>query len=118
MSYEFYNIAHVIGVILLFSALGVLAATAGSPSVPLRRFASIAHGIALVLILVAGFGLLARLGYFGDIPTWAYLKMVLWGVLGLVVLPLKRRPEMAPALWLVMPVLGGIAAWLAIVKPL
>lgn len=29
MSYEFYNVAHVIGVIFLFSALGALAATAG-----------------------------------------------------------------------------------------
>lgn len=118
MSYQFYNVAHVIGVIVLFSALGALAAAAGSSNAPLRRIASIAHGVALALIFVAGFGLLARLGYFGDVPIWAYLKIALWFVLGLVVIPIKRKPEWAPALWLLMPVVGGLAAWLAIIKAL
>jgi hypothetical protein len=117
MSYQFYNVAHVIGVLFLFSSLGVLAATAGSASAPLRRLASIAHGVSLALIFVAGFGLLARLGYFGSIPLWAYLKMALWAVLGLAVLPLKRKPEWAPALWGVMPVIGGLAVWLAVYQP-
>lgn len=117
MSYEFYNVAHVIGVLFLFSALGALAATAGSPSAPLRRIASIAHGVALALIFVAGFGLLARLGHFGAIPTWAYLKMALWAVLGLAVVPLKRKPEWAPALWVLMPVIGSLAVWLAVAQP-
>ncbi|MEE4273733.1 MAG: hypothetical protein V2I67_18805 [Thermoanaerobaculales bacterium] len=118
MSYQFYTIAHVVGVLFLFTALGALAATAGSSSAPLRRIASIAHGVALALIFVAGFGLLARLGYFGDIPIWAYLKMALWLVLGLVVLPLKKKPEWAATLWVLMPVAGGLAVWLAVAKPL
>lgn len=118
MTYEFYNVAHVIGVLFLFSSLGVLAATAGSTSAPLRKLASIAHGVSLALIFVAGFGLLARLGYFGAIPPWAYLKMVMWAVLGVAVVPLKRKPEWAPVLWLLMPVVGGIAVWLAVVQPL
>lgn len=117
MTYEFYNVAHVIGVLFLFSALGALAATAGSPSAPLRKIASIAHGVALALIFVAGFGLLARLGHFGAIPTWAYLKMALWVVLGLAVVPLKRKPEWASGLWVLMPVIGGLAVWLAVSQP-
>ena len=118
MSYESYNVIHVVGVIILFSALGALAATAGAAGGPLRRVALIAHGVALAVIFVAGFGLLARLGHFGDIPNWAYLKMVLWGVLGLAVVPLRRKPEWAPAVWLLMPVVGGIAVWLAVTQPL
>ena len=117
MSYEFYNIAHVIGVLFLFTALGALAATAGSPSAPLRKIASIAHGVALALIFVAGFGLLARLGYFGAIPAWAYLKMVAWGILALAVLPIKKKPEWAPVLWVLMPVVGSFAVWLAVAQP-
>jgi hypothetical protein len=117
MSYEFYNIAHVIGVLFLFTALGTLAATAGSPSAPLRRIASIAHGVSLALIFIAGFGLLARLGHFGEIPTWAYLKMALWGILAVSVIPLKRKPEWASALWVLMPVVGGLAVWLAVSQP-
>ncbi len=117
MSYQFYNVLHVIGIVFLFTALGTLAATAASASAPLRRLASIAHGVSLAVIFVAGFGLLARLGHFGDIPTWAWVKIGLWLVLGALVVPLKRRPEWAPALWLVAPVVGGLAAWLAIFKP-
>ena len=117
MTYEFYNVAHVIGVLFLFSALGVLAATAGSTSAPLRKVASIAHSVALAVIFVAGFGLLARLGYFGAIPTWAYLKMALWAILAAAVVPLKRKPEWAPALWVIMPVIGSLAVWLAVTQP-
>jgi hypothetical protein len=117
MSYEFYTVVHVFGVIFLFTALGALAATAGSATASLRRAASIAHGVSLALIFVAGFGLLARLGHFGAIPVWAYLKMALWSALAIVVLPLKRRPEWAPALWVVMPIFGGLAAWLAVTQP-
>jgi sulfite exporter TauE/SafE len=117
MSYEFYNVVHVIGVLFLFTALGALAATAGSNSAPLRKIASVAHGVALAVIFVAGFGLLARLGHFGAIPPWAYLKMVVWGLLALVVLPIKKKPEWAPALWVLMPVFGGLAVWLAVAQP-
>jgi hypothetical protein len=117
MSYQFYTVLHVVGVVFLLTALGTLAATAGSPSAPLRRVASVAHGIALAVIFVAGFGLLARLGFFADIPGWAWAKMALWLVLGAVVVPLKRKPEWAPALWAVMPLAGAAAAWLAVTKP-
>jgi hypothetical protein len=117
MSYEFYKVLHVVGALFLFSSLGTLAALSGADSAGFRRIASIAHGMALGIIFVAGFGLLARLGMFGGIPGWAWAKLVLWGLLGAVVMPLKRRPEWAPALWVVMPLLGGAAAWLAIAKP-
>jgi hypothetical protein len=117
MSYEFYNVVHVIGVIILFSALGALAATAGSRDARLRRWASVAHGVASAIIFIAGFGLLARLGHFGAIPLWGYLKMVAWAILALAVVPLRRRPEWAGALWLVLPVVGGVAVWLAVLQP-
>jgi hypothetical protein len=117
MSYNFYTVLHVFGVIVLFTSLGALAATAGSPSASLRRLASIAHGVSLAIIFVAGFGLLARLGFFGDIPMWAWTKMGLWLILGAIVVPLKRKPEWAPALWIAMPIIGGLAAWLAVMKP-
>lgn len=116
MSYFFYKILHLFAVLLLFTSLGTLAA-AGSGGERLRRLAGIAHGIALAVILVAGFGLLARLGLFGSIPGWAWFKIGLWLFLGLVVLPLRRRPEWAVRLWPLIPVAGGLAAWLAIAKP-
>ena len=117
MSYEFYKILHVLSVILLFTSLGTLAASARSESAGLRRLAGISHGVALTVIFVAGFGLMARLGMFGEIPMWAWLKIGLWLVLALIVLPLRRMPERATALWLSIPIVGGLAVWLAVLKP-
>ena len=117
MSYEFYRVLHVVGIILLFTSLGTLTATAGSSKKNFQRIAGIAHGVALVIVLVAGFGLLARLGMFGSIPTWAWIKLFLWLALGMVIIPLKRKPELGLVVWTGLPIIGAIAAWLAITKP-
>ena len=117
MSYEFYRVLHVFSIILLFTSLGTLAAVSGAESGRLRRLAAVAHGVAVTLILVAGFGLLARLGMFGALPHWVWLKLGIWLLLAMLVLPLRRRPEWAVWLWLVAPIAGGTAAWLAITKP-
>ncbi len=117
MSYEFYKILHVFSALLLFTSLGTLAATVRSENHQLRRLAGVAHGIALAVIFVAGFGLMARLGMFGAIAVWAWFKIGLWLALALVVIPLRRKPEWATALWLSIPILGGLAVWLAVQKP-
>jgi hypothetical protein len=117
MSYEFYRVLHVFSIILLFTSLGTLAAVGGAASGRLRRLAAAAHGVALALILVAGFGLLARLGMFGAIPHWAWLKLGIWLLLAMAVLPLRRKPEWSVWLWPLLPIAGGGAAWLAIAKP-
>jgi heme A synthase len=117
MSYEFYKIAHVTAALLLFTSLGTLAATAGSKSGRFAKLAGIAHGVALTVILVAGFGLLARLNLMAAIPIWVWLKMSVWLALALILLPLRRKPEWAAALWILIPILGGFAAWAAIWKP-
>lgn len=115
MSYTTYKILHIVAVLFMFTSLGAIAVLAGRDGV--RRTATIVHGIGLAVVLVAGFGLLARLGFFGDIPGWAWAKIVLWLALGAAVVPLRRRWG-SPAAWLlVLPVLGGVAAWLAIAKP-
>jgi hypothetical protein len=117
MSYELYKILHVSAVLLLFTSLGTLAAAANSDSGRLKKLAGIAHGIALTVILIAGFGLLARLSLMASIPIWVWLKMGLWLALALIVMPLRRKPEWATALWLMVPVLGGLAVWAAVWKP-
>jgi hypothetical protein len=117
MSYEFYRLLHVVGIILLFSSLGALAAIGGRTDARLRRLAAIIHGVAVAVILVAGFGLLARLQMFGGFPPWIWIKLAIWLTLAMAVLPLRRKPELAPWLFGVVSLLGGIAAWLAIYKP-
>jgi hypothetical protein len=117
MSYEFYKILHIFSVLLLFTTLGTVAAASGSDNARLRRLAGIAHGVALALIFVAGFGLMAKLRIFGSIPGWILVKFSLWFLLGLAVVPLRRRPQWTVWLWPLLPIVGGFAAWLAVTKP-
>ncbi len=120
MSYETYKLIHLISGFLLFSIAGgvaLYAANGGDKAGnTLRKLVGILHGIALLGILVAGFGLLARLGI-GGIPGWVWAKLVVWLVIGgIATLPYKRPQLGKVFLWLV-PLLGGVAAWLAVAKP-
>ena len=117
MSYEFYKVLHVSAVLLLFTSLGTLAASASAEGTGLRRLAKVAHCAALTIIFVAGFGLMARLGMFGEIATWAWLKIGIWLVLALATTVMRRKPDWALQIWLSVPVLGGVAVWLAVFKP-
>jgi hypothetical protein len=120
--YAFYKVAHLVGIIVLFLSLGVaLAGSAasgrdGAAQAPLARVASIAHGVALLVVLVAGFGLLARLGLSVAQP-WVAAKLVIWFALGGALTLVKRKPELSKVLFVVLPLCGGLAAWLALQKP-
>lgn len=81
-----------------------------------RRLAAITHGIGMVLVLIAGFGLLARLGI-GQWPGWVYMKLLIWLALGLIMAPVLRKPLMGRVWWTAVIVLGGLAAYFAVVKP-
>ena len=117
MSYEFYRVLHVFGIALLFVSLGALAAIGGGTDGRLRKIAAIIHGVAVAAILTAGFGLLARLEMFGGFPTWIWIKLGIWLALAFAVLPLRRKPGLAPWFFIAFPLLGGFAAWLAVYKP-
>jgi len=121
MSLEVYKILHVFGVALLFAALGgvTLHAMNGGTreSNPSRAVVSASHGVALLVILVAGFGMLAKLGMTAAIPGYVWAKLAIWLLLGAAIAIVPRQPSLAKALWWVFPVLGGAAAWLAIAKP-
>jgi hypothetical protein len=62
--------------------------------------------------------MLARLGdMHGALPSWVVAKLVIWGTLaGALVIP-SRRPGLALPLLLALPILGGLAAYIAIYKP-
>jgi hypothetical protein len=117
MSYELYRTLHIIGIVLLFTSLGALAAIGGRTDNRLRGLAAIMHGVAATVILIAGFGLLARLNMFGGFPPWIWIKLGIWLTLAMAVLPLRRKPEFAAWIFPLLPLFGGIAAWLAVYKP-
>ena len=119
ISYEIYKLLHIIGICLLFGSLGgaifrTLPAT-GTPD-PTRKLLSAAHGIGLLLILVAGFGMAARLGLTSGLPLWVWIKVAIWLVLGGWIALAIRKKMPQPALLFGAVGLGAVAAVLAIFK--
>ncbi len=105
-----YLIIHLIG--LAAVAIGTGGMLAGDKN---RRTFAIVQGVGLVIILVSGFGMLAKmhLGF----PHFAIVKIVVWVVIGM--LPLVLRKLNVPLLGsiLVLLALIGLAAWLGVMKP-
>ena len=118
-SHSLYNVVHVVGILLLMAGLGglaILGATAQRPS-GLRRLVLAFHGTGAFLILLGGFGMLARLGIVTGWPGWVWGKLVVWVALAAAAVVPLRYPRAATLLLLLLPALGGIAVWLAVYKP-
>lgn len=122
ISYAVYKVLHLTGVMMVFFALGGVATNAingGERKHAWRVPIAITHGLGLVLSLVAGFGLLARLGIaHGGIPGWVMVKLGIWfffaGAIGILI----RKPALGKILWPIIIVLGILAAYLAGAKSL
>ncbi|HEV2851592.1 MAG TPA: hypothetical protein VHC97_02195 [Thermoanaerobaculia bacterium] len=116
-----YRVIHILSVMLLFTALGglLLASRAGVTTGVSRKTAGMTHGLALILLLVSGFGALARIGLSnpGIWPAWLWLKFLLWLVFGGIIVLIRRAPRSTTLLWWVLPILGALAGYLAIYKP-
>lgn len=115
MTSDFYRLAHVVGLLLLFLGLGGIYAGAGREGgKPPALFLAL-HGIGLLVMIVAGIGLAHKLGY--GWPLWLLLKIGCWVVVA--VLPVAVRRGVLPRLLgvIVALALGGTAAWLAWHKP-
>src|SRR5690606_30212747 len=94
LPYEFYKSLHFVGIFLTLLAYGGLIfqmLAVKNKDFPRRRLLMIAHGVGLFFIFVAGFGLVARLNI--GWPTWVLLKLGIWFLLGLMVIPILRKPE-------------------------
>ncbi len=115
MSYETYKFLHITGFIAVFMAFGGLIILGSGR----KKLLAVTHGIGLTVVLIAGFGLMARLGMSTPYtwPGWIYAKMLLWLVAGGLMAFIPRKPALAKPLWFVVIAMGMIAAWLAIFKP-
>jgi hypothetical protein len=123
ISYEAYKVLHLVSVLTLFAVLGGVAVHAMNGGTlkgnAARRIVASMHGIALLVTLIAGFGLMSRLDLMrGGIPLWVWGKLVIWLATVLLLALPYRRPSLArPLLLFVLPLLGAAAAWLAVYKP-
>ena len=116
MSYEFYKILHFVSIIFVFSFLAV---NYFHPNPP--KFAKIVNGISSFLVLVAGMGLLARIGvaHGQGFPKWVWIKIIFW--LALVVLgPIgakRLKPEHKTKAFFGLILIGCLNIIVAVVKP-
>jgi len=120
ISYTVYKFIHFTGVVGLFLALGSIAAQrlASNESLhPSYRVFAISHGLSLFLLLLGGFGMLARLGIHWPWPGWLTVKLVLWVFFGAAIAVLKRKPEWSRQLWIALLVSGILAVYLGSFKP-
>lgn len=118
MSLLTYKVLHILGLMLVFSSLGgLLFHSLGGGGTKHRghKLAGASHGIGLVLVLVSGFGMLAKLK--AGFPLWVIAKLVIWLIFGGVIALIRRMPGQATALWLALPLLGAAAGYLALFKP-
>lgn len=122
MPYNVYRLIHFLGIFILLIALtaacvhGLRGGTRADN--PNRRAIAIAHGSAAFLVLLGGFGMLARLGIVqGGLPTWIYLKLTIWLILTSALALVYRGSPVARTVLIAMPVLAVLAGAIAIYKP-
>ena len=125
ISYTVYKIIHYVGIFTVVGSLGAFLARVGvvahgpAQRDPWRRNLIIGHGVGLFLILLGGFGMLARLDITQglSLPGWIWAKIVLWLALGVLITVGKRAPHLTGFLAALAPVLAMLAGIAAHTKP-
>lgn len=119
MSHNTFKVLHLLGVITAFMSIGAIAIRAflENPGVRDRahKIAGWTHAIAFLLLLVSGFGMLAKLKV--GFPGWVIAKLAIWVALGGIIALPRRKPELAWAWWILSALLGGLAAYFGVMKP-
>lgn len=113
MSPETYKVAHLLGLLLLSLGLGALLS---GPKDAKPKIGMAMHGIGLLLLLVAGFGALAKLNI-EITASWVLCKLLIWCVFG--AMPFFMNKPFFPRLlaWVLVVALAGSAAYLGVIKP-
>lgn len=122
ISYQVYKILHLTGMFLLFTVTGAIALhvlNGGTRESNVgRKLVAALHGVAMLIILIGGFGLMARIGVPHTAwPLWIIGKFTIWAAFVFIAMLPYRVPKAARWVLLGVPLLGGLAAYLAVYKP-
>jgi len=115
ISYSVYKMIHLLGVIMTLGALfgwTIHYLNGGEKNNPAKKLMGISHGIGLILVLVAGFGLLARIEQ-SAAQLWVLLKLVIWLVFGAYTMLLHKGILKPKVSWFAIMFLGVSAVFLA-----
>ncbi|MCG9894010.1 MAG: hypothetical protein MH204_00860, partial [Fimbriimonadaceae bacterium] len=114
LSYQFYHFFHLGGLATVLLALGAMPFVMLAPEEKrkgLRRPLGILHGVALAIMVISGFGLLARLGITDGLPLWVILKLGVWVVLGVWPMAAYRLGAKSPVLTAFLPLAFALTAF-------
>ncbi len=122
MSLTTYNLMHLTGLAALLVGVGGMAALVAAgqdvKATGLKGVLATLHGVGLLLMIVAGFGMLARLGIsHGGLPGWTWMKLVLWLIFALLPLWIKKSPGVAKPMLFVIPLLVMAGGYIALYRP-
>lgn len=120
MSIQFYKMLHFVGIFMVFSGLGAQflhAWAGGSKQHAAKKWLAILHGVGLLLIFVAGFGLIVKVGANWPWPGWIWAKLLIWVALGGAGAVAMRKQNLAAPLWGMAIAFGTLAAYMALFKP-
>ena len=101
-----YHLLHLVGVIFLFVGIGSLLSPNGNARTGMKF-----HGIGLLILLIAGFGSLAKLHLSYTSPR-VIIKLLIWLALGLLPILARRRALQPGVVVIIAVALGSVAAYL------
>lgn len=105
-----YKILHITGIAAIAIGAGGMLASGSH-----RKAFGIWQGVGLLIMLITGFGMLAKakLGF----PSFAVVKTILWLVVGMMPVIARKAKLSAHGTIIVSLVLVGVLAWLGLTKP-
>ena len=114
MAIIYLKILHIIGAFCLFLGFGGLLGT-GENRTAINRLVFGLHGAGLLILFLTGFAVqgMGKLGF----PVWLIVKLVLWVLMVLLFVLVKRGKVSAKSGVLLSLIVGAAVAWLCLAKP-
>ncbi len=112
MNYTFYHLLHLLSVFFL---VGSAVWAISNPMQSEKKKVSMFSGIAGLVALISGFGLIAKAKY--GFPVWVIVKMVVWFLLVVLVGSAYKRREHKKQVLIALIILVSIAISMVTLKP-
>ncbi len=120
MPLTLYKLIHLLGIFCVIAGIAGMCFHAASggrkDDGSTNKIAGMLHGIGLFIVLLGGFGMLARLGV-SVMSGWVIAKLIIWIIIGGAIAFPYRQPRNAIAVAFGIILLATAAGYLGLYKP-